>query len=266
MSPPTLSAPVALTIAGSDSGANAGIQADLLSIAANGVYGVTVLTCVTAQNPDGLTKAEPLDPALVQAQLEQVCVYFRPKAIKTGMLLSPEIVQTVADFLSGLDDARLVVDPVMVSSAGQTLLEPKAIELIQTELLPLATVVTPNLDEAQILVDRPITSEDDMLEAAAELSASYHAWILLKGGHLAGNHLTDVLVSPDGAIQTASQERILSIDTHGSGCTLSAAIAAQLALGQSVPQAIAKAQGYLRRGMEDPLHLGQRPFINHFPR
>lgn len=260
------SAPVALTIAGSDSGANAGIQADLLAFAANGVYGVTAITCLTAQNPRGISAIHAAPAAFVREQANQLQAFFRPRAAKTGMLFSEEIIAAVADFFEAHPAIRLVVDPVTVATSGKPLLEPQALETLKRRLLPLADVLTPNLDEAGLLVGRALASPEDMESAARELAAAYETTAFVKGGHLGGDELHDIVCEPSGRLHRYSQSRIRDIDTHGSGCTLSAAIAARLARGDAPLAAIEEARRYLRRGMENAIRLGDELFINHFPR
>ncbi len=261
--------PAVLSIAGSDSGANAGIQTDLLTFAANGAYGTTAITCLTAQNPNGISKIEVLDPDFVAEQIKQVAAYFPIRAAKTGMLFSAGIIETVAQTVIEMKRSNplpLVVDPVMVASSGAPLLDQAAETAYRDALLPIADLITPNLDEAKALLDRDIKGRDDIATAAADLAKAYQTHALVKGGHLAGDRLFDVLASPEGSREIFEQERIQSIDTHGSGCTLSAASAAQLALGASPSEAVAKARSYLRAGMENPLNLPNGKFINHLPR
>ncbi len=260
------SAPVALTIAGSDSGANAGVQADLLAFAANGVYGVTAITCLTAQNPKSITNIQPASPDFVIDQATQVAEFFQIKAAKTGMLFSLEIIERVAAFFAERPSIRLVVDPVMVASSGKRLLQPDAIATLREELLPLATIITPNLDEAEILLGRALDSPQAMEEGARELAQRFRTTALIKGGHLPGSELYDCVCQPDSAPQSFRQMRIEDIDTHGSGCTLSAATAAGLARGQDPLTALQNARLYLRRGMEQGVRLSGQRFINHFPR
>lgn len=258
--------PVALTIAGSDSGGNAGIQADLRSFAANGVHGTSAITCLTAQNPLSVSAVEAPSPSLVAAQISQVFDYYAPSAVKTGMLWSTEIVEAVADALVQHPETQIVVDPVMIASSGQALLSREAERLIRSRLLPLATLITPNLDEAAALLDRPIDNLSHMRPAAQELAQAYHANILLKGGHMEGNTLVDIIATTDGELFERPQARINSIDTHGSGCTLSAASAAWLAKGATPLAAIDHGLHYLRAGMEQPLKMTKGSFINHQPR
>ena len=261
------SLPTTLSIAGSDSGANAGIQADLLTFASNNVFGTTALTCVTAQNPDGVSAIQALPPENVAAQIRQIDSYYKPLAVKTGMLFSVEIIGVVCRELQRLSaEPRIVVDPVMVASSGATLLQPEAISLIRRQLLPLATLVTPNLDETAILADRKLENKADIEETAAGLSEQYQTAFLIKGGHLPGNDLFDTLALPGGFLRTYQHKRILEIDTHGSGCTLSSAITANLAKGHGIQKSVEKGLKYLRAGMTQSLSIGGANFINHFPR
>lgn len=257
--------PVALTIAGSDSGANAGIQADLLTFAANGVYGTTAITCLTAQNPTGVTAIHATTAVFIEAQLKQLLAYFPIKAAKTGMLFNREIIETVADAFEARPEIPLVVDPVSVASSGDPLLEPDAFAALKSRLLPLAILLTPNLDEAELLLERPLRSPEAMEAAAVELAQSYRAITVLKGGHLDGDELVDIVATPEGQLHRFTQQRIHYLDTHGSGCTLSAAITAHLALGKAPLDAIDAARHYLRRAMTQALTLPSGHFINHFP-
>jgi len=257
---------VALSIAGSDSGANAGIQADLLSFAANGVYGTTALTCVTAQNPLGVAAVEPLPPPLVAEQIERVIDYYRPQAAKTGMLFSQELIEAVAAALETRPLPALVADPVMVATSGDRLLSIEAIAILKERLLPLATLFTPNLDEAAALLGRRVESADDMADAALALASEIGRPCLLKGGHLEGdNTLRDVLGWPEGKVRIFEQTRIESVDTHGSGCALSSAIAAWLARGHKLEDAVEAGRAYLRKAMERPVRLAGRSFLNLLP-
>ena len=262
---PSSDLPVALTIAGSDSGGGAGIQADLLTFAAHGVFGTTAITCLTAQNPDGVTAIEALPAAFVREQIAQVHRYFRLAALKTGMLFSADVIAAVADFLRGQRTIPAVIDPVMVATSGALLLKPDALAALKDQLLPLAAVVTPNLDEVAALTgDRPETP-DAMAAAGRALARTHGVPFLIKGGHLEGNNLTDVLAAPDGTTRTFSSPRVAGVDTHGSGCTLSAAIAANLAKGLALPAAVAAAHAYLQRCLQPGLQLGARRFIKHWP-
>ncbi len=262
---PRFSAPVAMTVAGSDSGANAGAQVDLLTFAANGVYGTSALTCLTAQNPKGITNIHPVPVDFIVDQAAHIVEFFQVKAAKTGMLFSRETIERVAAFFAERPAIKLVVDPVLVASSGKRLLQADAIETLMDELLPLATVITPNLDEAEILLGRKLATQQDMEQGALELARRYGVTALVKGGHLPGNELFDIVCQPDGAPIAYQQTRIQDIDTHGSGCTLSAATAAGLAKGLEPLEALQSARAYLRRGMEQGVRLSGERFINHFP-
>jgi len=259
--------PAALSIAGSDSGGGAGIQADLLSFAAQGVYGTTALTCVTAQNPDGVAAVHPCPPDVVAAQIRQVLAYYPVRAAKTGMLFSEAIIRATAAELGARNSLPLVVDPVMVASSGARLLQEEAIRALVEDLIPLATVVTPNLDEAEILLGRrPRGTELGRMADAAELARALGASVLLKGGHGEGDELVDLLVDAGGrVVATRRAPRLGDVDTHGSGCTLSAALAARLALGDTLADAFATSHAYLQRGLGDPLAAGPRRQIRHLP-
>jgi hydroxymethylpyrimidine/phosphomethylpyrimidine kinase len=235
--------PVALTVAGSDSGGGAGIQADLKTFAALGVHGASAIACLTAQNPRRVLGVEPCSPKMLRQQLEAVFAELPPAAVKTGMLYSAQNINVVAQFLSRLRprDSRpqLVVDPVMVSTSGTRLLEPAAIRVLQRRLLPLAALVTPNLDETAILVGRNISSIEAMREAAREIYGSYGCAALVKGGHLRGSReAVDIFF--DGTTELLlSAPFVKGFPTHGTGCTYSAAICAALARGESLLRAVA---------------------------
>ena len=261
----TAELPVALTIAGSDSGAGAGIQADLLTFAAHGVFGTTAITCLTAQNPDGVSAIETLPASFVLEQILQVHRCFRLRALKTGMLHSAAIVTAVADFLRAEPGIPAVIDPVMVATSGAGLLEPEALAAVRGSLLPCAMLVTPNLDEVAVLFGERPTTVAGMIAAGRWLAQSHGVAFLIKGGHLSGDELTDVLVKPGGEARPYTSRRIHGVNTHGSGCTLSAAIAANLARGSGLDDAVEAARAYLLRGMEHSLQVGHRRFINHSP-
>lgn len=259
-----LDLPPTISVAGSDSGAGAGIQADLLTFNALGVHGTTAITCVTAQNPDGVSAVEALPAAFVREQIEQVHRYFTLKAGKTGMLFNEPIIVTVADFLRQHPEIPFVVDPVMVATSGAVLLHPSAVEALKEHLLPLAGLITPNLDEAGVLLgDKPETQED-MLEAARELAMTYRVPVLLKGGHMtSGNQVVDIIVEPGKDPVTFTFPRAAGINTHGSGCTLSSAIAAGLAKGLKLATAVDEGLRYLQGGMHHPTYLNGESFIRH---
>lgn len=257
--------PVALTIAGSDSGGGAGIQVDLKAFAANGAYGTSAISCLTAQNPDGVSEVFPIPPDLVIEQARQVDRFYPIRSIKTGMLYSREIIIAIAGFLEEKNgNCPIVVDPVMVATSGAILLDPNAIAELRESVLPHATLITPNLDEAAVFLgERPET--DTLAEAAVAIARDFETAVLLKGGHLLGNIVWDVLATPDANITEWKDDRIENVDTHGSGCTLASAIAARLALGEPLERAVAIARDYLRNGLLEALQVGPRSFINHFP-
>lgn len=253
---------MALTIAGSDSGGGAGIQADLLTFAAHGVFGTTAITCLTAQNPREVTGVEAVSPDFLLQQLDAVAVYFDLSVIKTGMLFNAELVDTVRAFAEERRDVPLVVDPVMVATSGAVLLEADA-QAAMRRLIQLATVFTPNLDEAAVLLGWHPESPADMERAADELTASTGAAVLLKGGHLRGDDLVDLLAIPGGPRKAMRRERIHNINTHGSGCTLASAIAAELAKGPALEAAVEAALAYLEAAMRRPLEVAGEHFIAH---
>jgi len=254
--------PCALTIAGSDSGAGAGLQADLLTFAALGVYGTTAVTCLTAQNPRGVSALHAAPATFVREQCQQVQAYFHPQALKTGMLLETAIVEVVADFIR---ESRIpaVIDPVMVATSGATLLTPAAIEAMQKKLLPLASLVTPNLDEASILLGKKVQGGADAEPDARTLAKTYGVPFLLKGGHASGNLLLDVLAWPHGRTMTLSAPRAPGVDTHGSGCTLSAAITAYLAKGLNLEEAVQAGHAYLQQAIHKPMLVKGLKTIRH---
>ena len=262
--PPRDSLPVVLTIAGSDSGGGAGIQADLLTFAAHGVFGTTAQTCLTAQNPQTISAIKALGARFVLEQIHRVTTYFNVQVIKTGMLFNRSIIKTVARFLEKNPQIKSVVDPVMVSSSGTTLFQPNAIEVLKKALLPRATIITPNLDEAALLLKWRPDDRASMLTAACELTQTYNVATLLKGGHLAHDKLIDVLIeSPGAEPKIMSAQRVAPVNTHGSGCTLSAAIAAELARGHTLSTAVTQAHAYLQKTLHHPLRLRGESFINH---
>lgn len=244
-----------LTIAGSDSGGGAGIQADLKTFCAFGVYGMTALTAVTAQNTRGVDAIFPLPPSIVVQQIESVMADIGVDAAKTGMLFSAPIVEAVALALTKWPVEKLVVDPVMVAKSGALLLEKEAIEAVVTKLFPLAYLVTPNLEEASVLAGFPVRSLEDMEQAARSIWENGPRYVLVKGGHLPGEEVTDVLF--DGkCLRYFSGPRIPTPHTHGTGCTYSAAICALLALGYGVEEAIARAKEYMTLVITHALPLG----------
>lgn len=243
-----------LTVAGSDSGGGAGIQADLKTMLALGVHGMSVITAVTAQNSTGVHGYWEIEPQAVDAQLAAVIDDIGVDAVKTGMLASPELVGVVAKRLRGVD-APLVVDPVCVSKHGDPLLVDSAITAIVDELLPLATVVTPNLPEVARLTGVEVDDRRGQRKAADALLALGPQWVLVKGGHLTDDDAFDLLTDGEDAVEL-SAERIDTVHTHGTGCTLASAIASYLALGRSVPDAVGGAKQYVTGAIAAGFPLG----------
>jgi hydroxymethylpyrimidine/phosphomethylpyrimidine kinase len=258
---------IALTIAGSDSSGGAGIQADLKSFAAQGVFGASVLTALTAQNTLGVQSVHEVPPEFIAAQIDAVCADFDVHGAKTGMLASPEIVHVVAQKVQEWNLGNLVVDPVMVAKSGSVLLAAPAIAALRQELLPLALVVTPNIPEAGVLCGRHLEAEsdEDLQAAAREIFQMGPRYVLLKGGHRQGD-ATDILF--DGrTFETFSAPRIETTHTHGTGCTLSAAIAALLAKNHSVPEAVQLAKTYITAAIAQAPGIGKgHGPLQHFPR
>ncbi len=245
--------PRVLTVAGSDSGGGAGIQADLKTMLALGVHGMSVIAAVTAQNSVGVQGYWELPPEAVRAQLDSVLGDIGAQAVKTGMLASPALVELVAEALDGYA-APLVVDPVGVSKHGDSLLAPEAVETLRTRLLPVATVVTPNLWEVEQLTDVKVEDENDLRRAADAILRLGPTWALVKGGHLPGEPV-DLLT--DGTTEHRfTAERLDNRHTHGTGCTLASAIASHLALGEDVPGAVAKAKAYVTGAIAHGFPLG----------
>ena len=247
--------PLALTIAGSDSGGGAGIQADLKTFFALGVHGMSAITALTAQNTVGVSGVFEVPPAFVEQQIEAVANDIGVDAAKTGMLASAPIVQSVADAVKEFDLGHLVVDPVFVSKHGDELLHESAIDALRSVLVPLATVLTPNIPEAEGLLGYEIDAESPDEAAAKELVSLGARWVLLKGGHLRSEDATDLLTDGKEVIRI-SQKRIDSKNTHGTGCVLSAALTACLAKGLSVPEAAIEAKKFVTRAIERSLDIG----------
>ena len=242
-----MEAPVAITIAGSDSSSGAGIQADLKTFSHFGVYALTAVTCVVAEVPGIVSSIQAVDQATVRRQLELGLLHFPIRVVKTGMLHSAEIIDLVSDMLEALEPHErpmVVVDPVMIATSGDPLIQPGAIEGYTSRLFTVATIVTPNLDEASVLLNRPIKSIDEMRQGAVELYEKFRTPFLLKGGHLQGAQALDLLVDRNG-VQGFSELYQREVSTHGTGCTYSAAIAANLALNQSLREAVANAKKYI---------------------
>jgi len=248
---------IALTIAGSDSGGGAGIQADLKTFQRFGVFGTSAITAITAQNTRGVARWEAVSPDLVRAQIDAVAEDLSPAAFKTGMLASAAIASTVSSAIRQHSLPNYVLDPVMVATSGDVLFERETIKVIRDELVPQATLVTPNLHEAALLVGAPIDDEDAMARAAEKIVDEMGARaVLLKGGHLdSGEVIIDLLY--DGAIRAFRSRRLESSSTHGTGCTLSAAIAAQLAKGESLHAAVRTSIEYVHNAIATAPGLGR---------
>lgn len=236
-----------LTIAGSDSGGGAGIQADLRSFAALGVHGLCAITAVTAQNTRGVSDIEMLPQRVVQAQIKAVLDDFRVGAIKIGMLGTPSLCRTVAAALEHHRDIPLIVDPVLVATSGASLSRGKLVAAIRHHLIPLADLLTPNVPEAEQLVGRALHSREDLLDAACELREQGARAVLLKGGHVSGAEVFDVLVS-DAGTRWFSHARI-DAEGHGTGCTLAAAVAASVANGYPIEESVANAIRFVNRAL-----------------
>ncbi len=242
--------PVALSIAGSDNSAGAGAQADLKTMSALGVYGVTAITCVVAEVPGKVSAIQPVEPRIVAEQIRLLFEAFPIGALKTGMLFSREIIAAVCAtldecFAKSAKKPPLVVDPVMVATSGDPLLQRDAIALYRERLFPLATLITPNLDEVHTLLGRPVASLAEMRRAGQELVAEYGRAFLIKGGHLRLDPAIDLLCEPGGTIHEFSAPFIPGISTHGTGCTYAAAITAGLARGLTLPDAVDEAKQFL---------------------
>jgi hydroxymethylpyrimidine/phosphomethylpyrimidine kinase len=237
--------PIAVTIAGSDSGGGAGIQADMKTFAALGVYGASVITALTAQNTHGVFGIHDVPREFIRAQIDAVFSDLKVDAVKIGMLSHPAVIEVVAAGLDKYQQKKVVLDPVMVATSGDRLLAADAVEVLRRELIPRALVITPNLPEAAALLDAPIAESETMMREQGErLLALGAKAVLIKGGHAGGAQSVDLLVEPTAVARLAS-ERVATKNTHGTGCTLSAAIAAGLARGQNLADAVREAKAYV---------------------
>jgi hydroxymethylpyrimidine/phosphomethylpyrimidine kinase len=256
--------PIALTIAGSDSGGGAGVQADLKTFASLGVHGTSVITCVTAQNPVAVSGIQACAPEMVWRQLEAVYSELQPAAAKTGMLYSASLIRTVTDFLKSSPRTPLVVDPVMIATSGSRLLKPAAIELLRKRLLPLATLVTPNLQEAELLTELRLRTVEDLRTAAKALCERHGCPALIKGGHLRGlKEAVDIFY--DGHTELLLTAPFLrGVRTHGTGCTYSAAVTAFLAQGVPLSQAVQHAKEYITQAIARHQLIGGYSVLNSF--
>ena len=253
--------PVALTVAGSDSGGGAGIQADLKTFAALGVHGVSAITCITAQNPNGVRGIQPASPEIVRSQIEAVLEAFFPHAAKTGMLYSTRLLRMVAAVFKCRPCPALVVDPVMVATSGARLLQNSAVRALERELLPLATLTTPNVDEAEILAGFPVRDVEDLRRAARTIQGRFGCAVLAKGGHLRGlREAADIFT--DGKTELLfTAPLVRGVSTHGTGCTYSAAIAAWLARGCSLVQAVTRAKEYIASAIGTSIRAGRHDVL-----
>lgn len=257
---------VALTIAGSDSTAGAGVQADLKTFAAFGVYGTSAVTAVTAQSTTGVVEVFPLPPNIVRAQIEQIFDDIDVAAVKTGMLATAHIVNTVADAIQRFSPLKLVVDPVITSSSGAALLSEDGVSVVKNRLLPLATVVTPNVSEAAALSGMAVRSLADAQEAAKRIADLGARAVLVKGGHLPGPHAVDLLLH-SGTFTEFSAVRSPFERIHGTGCTFASAIAASLALDDDLAAAVGRAKEYITAAIEQSTKVGKGArVLNHFGR
>lgn len=246
----------ALTIAGSDSSGGAGIQADLKTMLANHVYGMSAITALTAQNTTGVTDIMEVTPEFLAEQLDSIFTDIRPDAVKTGMVSSSQLIEIIADKLREYEAVNIVVDPVMVATSGAKLICDDAMETLKKKLLTLATVITPNIPEGEVLADMKITSKEDMVTAAEKISNTYGCSVLLKGGHSL-NDANDLLVEPGKEPVWFKGRRIANTNTHGTGCTLSSAIASNLAKGKSLEEAVKGAKNYISGALAAGLDLGK---------
>ena len=244
----------ALSIAGSDCSGGAGIQADLKTMTMNGVYAMSAVTALTAQNTTGVSAIMDVTPAFLRSQLDMIFTDIRPDAVKIGMVSSSALIETIAEALSFYKAENIVLDPVMVSTSGSRLLAEDAVETLRTRLLPLAEVITPNIPESEILTGMTIRKEEDMVLAARSMYEAYGTAVLVKGGHSI-NDANDLLFSENGA-QWFRGRRIDNPNTHGTGCTLSSAIAANLAKGFGLGDAVSRAKEYISGALAAMLDLG----------
>ena len=256
-----------LTIAGSDSGGGAGIQADLKTFAAHGCYGMSVITALTAQNTVGVTAIHDVPSDFVAAQLDAVLTDIGVDAVKIGMLSTPAVIETVAERMRHYRVGNIVLDPVMVATSGDRLLRDDAIDVLRTTLLPLATIITPNLPEAEVLLERSIGSSAELEKAASDLLALGASAALVKGGHFDDQHSDDALAYP-GGFAWIKAERISTRNTHGTGCTLSSAIAAGLGSGLELVDAVTQAKQYITGAIAAGKHYnlgqGHGPVCHHY--
>lgn len=245
----------ALSIAGSDSSGGAGIQADIKTMTANGVYAMTAITALTAQNTTGVTGIMEVTPEFLAQQLDSIFTDIRPDAVKIGMVSSSALIQVIAEKLKEYKAENIVVDPVMVATSGSKLISDDAIETLKTCLMPLSSILTPNIPEAGVLAEMKVETEEEMILAAKKISETFHCAVLCKGGHQL-NDANDLLYR-DGEYKWFHGKRIQNPNTHGTGCTLSSAIASNLAKGYSMDESVKRAKDYISEALEAMLDLGK---------
>ena len=251
-----------LTIAGTDPTGGAGIQADLKTMTAHKVFGMSVITALVAQNTTGVRNIMEVTPEFLNEQLDSVFEDIYPDTIKIGMVSNPILIQTIVFKLKQYPVKNIVIDPVMVSTSGSSLLANDAINLLKETLIPLASIITPNIPEAQVLSDVIIDSKDKMIEAAIKINSFYNGYILIKGGHL--KNCADDLLYYQGNIKWYKSKKVNNPNTHGTGCTLSSAIASNLAVGYSMEESVEKAKEYITGALKANLDLGNGSGpINH---
>lgn len=268
MASASITVPAALTIAGSDCSSGAGLQADLKTFTAHGVYGLTAVTCVVAEVPGKVTRIQAVDTDILAEQLRLLLGAFPVAAVKTGMLYSREIIESVAAAFGQLKQKpALVIDPVMVATSGDPLLQRDAVQAYERLLFPVATVITPNMDEAAVLLGKKITRAEHLHSAAEVLRARYGCAVLLKGGHLRGREAVDVLRDDRGFMELRAPF-VPGVSTHGTGCTFSAAIAAGLACGKPLREAVRRGKRYVTRAIAQSFRWGRGAgrveALNHF--
>ena len=245
----------ALSIAGSDCSGGAGIQADIKTMTANGVYAMTAITALTAQNTTGVTGIMEVTPEFLAQQLDSIFTDIRPDAVKIGMVSSSALIQVIAEKLKEYKAENIVVDPVMVATSGSKLISDDAIETLKTCLMPLSSILTPNIPEAEVLAEMKVETEEEMILAAKKISETFHCAVLCKGGHQL-NDANDLLYR-DGEYKWFHGKRIQNPNTHGTGCTLSSAIASNLAKGYSMDESVKRAKDYISEALEAMLDLGK---------
>ena len=256
-----------LTIAGSDNSGGAGIQADLKTFTTLGVYGTTAITCVVAENPHRVQSIHPVPAPILRQQIELIFEAFPVAAVKTGMLYSEKLIETVVNVWESLPPKKrpwLVVDPVMVATSGAMLLSKKGMSALSEKLIPLADLVTPNLEEAGVLLGRKITAEKEAIQAAEDSLKKWGVPFLVKGGHFRLAQATDFMATPRG-LTVVTAPRVKGVKTHGSGCTYSAAIASSLAHGHSLEEALKRGKKFITQAIKHHLRLGKCQALNHFP-